>query len=393
MDLALERKRARNRGELLPIPPFHDVKTSNPMSSNEKKRLRDRRSQQTLRDKKLRHAAQLEEQVAHCKQHHNDQGVQRLLQVINGLRKQNEVLLTRQKGLKSLINSWETELDQPVATDASSHDLSSLYKQLSNREAQFSLQTNFNESMPEHGISNLLNAPISAKRTPSRAQSPSMEPLSAETTPVWNQIPPHSDDFSSTRTLVSCPWFVYPELIIPCPNTPNSPLDFLYGTKTNPLADMIFRTLQRRPIRDPERLSTGWLTYHFSRWIIAPSPETYGRLPVFLRPVQGQMTVPHPLVLDFMPWPKMRLNLIRRWHLYYKDKDDLFGFMACCVKIRWAWNEPILERNERNELCIKKAFYEMFMSESGWGLTPEFIRRYPDLVEGMDIDRIVIELL
>ncbi|KAJ5951248.1 uncharacterized protein N7479_009661 [Penicillium vulpinum] len=362
------------------------------MSSNEKKRLRDRRSQQTLREKKLRHAAQLEEKVAHCEQHHNDQSVQRLLQVIKGLRKQNDTLLTHQKSLKSLVNSWEIEPDESILSDHSRQDLSSLYTEISNREAQFALQTNFNESIPEQARNHFLNAPIPTVSTPSQIPSPCLEPLSDEHMPLWKQIPPHVDDFS-TKTLISCQWFLYPELIIPCPDVPNSPLDFLYGTKTNPLADMIHTALVRRPIRDPERLCTGWLTYHFSRWIIAPSPETYGRLPVFLRPVQGQMTLPHPLVLDFLPWPRIRLNLIRRWHLYSKDRDALFGFMACCVKIRWPWNETILERDERNELCIKKAFYDMFMSESGWGLTPEFIRRYPDLVEGMDISQIVIELL
>ncbi|KAJ5383200.1 Protein of unknown function DUF3425 [Penicillium concentricum] len=362
------------------------------MSSNEKKRLRDRRSQQTLREKKLRHVAQLEEQVAHCEEHHSDQGVQRLLQVINGLRKQNEVLIARQNNLKSLVNSWETELDEPAVTDDSSHGLSSLYEEINSREAQFALQTNFNESIPQHGISSLLNTPVSAASTPPKMQSPCLEPLSAETTPLWKQIPPHTDDFN-TRTMISCPWLVYPELILPCPDTPNSPLDLLYGTKTNALADMIHTALQRRPVRDPERLGTGWLTYHFSRWVIAPSPENYERLPVFLRPVQGQMTIPHPLVLDFMPWPRMRLNLIRRWHVYAKDRDYLFGLLACCVKLRWPWNEKVLERDERNELCIKKAFYDLFMSESGWGLTPDFIRRYPDLVEGMDINQVVIELL
>ncbi|CAI7676870.1 unnamed protein product [Penicillium discolor] len=372
-----------------PVFPRHQ--STKAMSSNEKKRLRDRRSQQTLREKKLRHISQLEEQVAHCEQNHSDQGVQRLLQVIEGLRKQNEALLKRQKSLKSLVDSWETELEEPAATDDSSHDLSSLYKEMSNREAQFSLQTNFHDSIPPIGISSLLNAPISAASTPRQKRSPSLEPLSAVTTPLWNQIPPHTDDFG-TRTMISCPWFLYPELIIPCPDVPNSPLDFIYGTKTNALADQIHTALQRRPVRDPERLGTGWLTYHFSRWVIAPSPETYGRLPAFLRPVQGQMTTPHPLVLDFMPWPRLRLNLIRRWHVYGKDRDGLFGFMACCVKLRWPWNETVLERNERNELCMKKAFYETIMSESGWGLTPEFIRRYPDLVEGMDINKIVVEL-
>jgi hypothetical protein len=130
-----------------------------------------------------------------------------------------------------------------------------------------------------------------------------------------------------------------------------------------------------------------------SRWILAASPATYEQLPLFLRPVQGQMQIAHPMVLDFLPWPKLRLNLIQRWHLYGNDRDGLFGMFACCVKIRWPWGEPILERDARNELEIKKSFYETFMSESGWGLTPEFIARYPDLMAGIDIATLVFEVV
>lgn len=380
-----------------PHPKFDDPYLptdlrSSSMSSAEKKRLRDRRSQQTLRDRKLQHTAQLEERVAHCEQHHSDQGVQLLLQVIKGLREENGTLYMRQRSLQCLIGSWETEQDKPAVTASSSQGLSSLYKEMSNREAQFSLQTNFNISTPQHGMTRGLSAPAFNPADPPQIKSPSLEALSSEITPVWKQIPPHNDDFSSTRTIISCPWFVYPELIVPCPDIPSSPLDLLYGTKTNPLADMIHTSLKRRPIRDPERLATGWLTYHFSRWILAPSPETFGRLPIFLRPVQGQMTIPHPLVLDFLPWPRMRLNLIKRWHLYADDRDDLFGMFACCVKIRWPWGEEILERDDQNELHIKKGFLDTFMSDRGWGLTPEFIRRYPDLLEGIDISQIVYEL-
>ncbi|KAJ5145483.1 uncharacterized protein N7515_000047 [Penicillium bovifimosum] len=335
------------------------------MSSAEKKRLRDRRSQQTLRDKKQRHAAELEEKVAHCEQHHSDQGVQRLLQVIQGLREQNETLRCRQNSLKSLVSSWETEQEElPVAAD-SNHDWSSLYKEMSNREAQFSLQTDPNISIlhGRQGIPSLLNDPLSAAATPPQIHSPSLEPVSSAS---WSQIPSHSDDLA-TGTEISCPWFAYLDQITPCPDSPSSPLDMLYGTKTNPLADMIHSALQRRPIRDPERLGFGWVIYHYSRWILRPTPETFARLPEFLRPVQGQMTIRHPMILDIVPWPRMRLNLIRRWHLYADERDDLFGMFACCVRIRWPWGERILERDERNELCIKKEFYDTFMRLGGWG--------------------------
>lgn len=364
------------------------------MSSAEKKRLRDRRSQQTFRDKKLQHTSKLEKQAAYCEQNHSDDGVQRLLQVITGLRKENEILRGRQEGLKSFINSWGTE-SNTITANHSSEDWPSFYKDLSTREAQFSFQASFNHPVSPIGLPNIINTPpsTSTMTTPPHMQLPSSESLPAETTPLWNQIPPHSDDFSSPQTIISCVWFLYPEQIIPCPDTPSSPLDILYGTKENALADMIHTALQRRPIRDPERLGIGWLSYHLSRWLLRPSRETYERLPHFLRPVQGQMEVRHPLVLDFLPWPRLRLNIIRRWHVYCNSRDDLFGMFACCVKIRWPWGEDILERDDTNELRIKKRFYDTFMNQNGWGLTPEFITRYPDLVEGMDIRELVFELV
>lgn len=99
------------------------------------------------------------------------------------------------------------------------------------------------------------------------------------------------------------------------------------------------------------------------------------------------------MALDFIPWPKVRLNLIQRWHVYRERRDELFGMLAICVKVRWPWGENILERNERNELCIRQSFYDTFMSESGWGLTSEFINKYPDLVAGADLASIIYEVI
>lgn len=355
-------------------------------ASADRKRLRDRRSQQTLRDKKARHIAKLEEQVAHCEQHHNDRAVERLLQTIKGLRMQNETLRLRQTRLRSLVNSWDESLD--VAEPAA------FYKKAA--------EDNASQLHPQESLCNGMTSSTGADTiiSPSFQPSPTTTPhplMTSVEIPTgndspWNQIPLHSDDLSNPKML-SLWWLAYPEQIIPCPNTPSSPLDILYGTKTNPLADMIHTGLQRRPIRDPERLGLGWLAYHLTRWIISPSPETYDRLPTFLRPTEDQIQVKHPVSVDNVPWPKMRQNMIHRWHVYAEHRDELFGMMACCVKLRWPWGVDILERNAENELCIKPKFYETFMNLQGWGLTPEFITQYPDLVAGMDMDSLVFTVL
>ncbi|KAJ6028810.1 Protein of unknown function DUF3425 [Penicillium herquei] len=339
------------------------------LSPTERKRQRDRRAQQNLRDKKLRYTASLEQQVAHCEEHHDEKGVKRLLEIIAGLRKQNETLLARQAALKGLVSSWDEKVQE----------------------------TNVPNPWLAQGIdsaepSNQTPGPVSENSVPLTMlkNDSSSNICSVETSP-WNKLPLYSDDFSDMKA-VSCPWFAYPDKINACPDTPDSPLDILYGSQTNTLANMIHIALERRPIRDPERLAIGWIIYHFSRWIVAPSPATYERLPSFLRPIEDQLTIPHPIALSGIPWPKVRSNMIRQWHIYDLNREAFFGMFACCIKIRWPWGVKVLERTDDNQLRIKPAFYDTFMREEGWGITTEFISRFPDLMTDVDVDSIVFTM-
>lgn len=347
------------------------------LSSSEKKRLRDRRAQQNSRDKKLRYQANLEGKVAHCERYHNEKGVKELLEIIASLRKENEAHSAREKALKHLIASWDKD---PQETGVSN---SWPYQYGTSEEPQSSPSEPIpTESAPLYCGKATTSPPSASSTLPTRpSHLSSIEP-------AWNKRPLYSDDFSDPKTL-HCPWFAYPAQVALCPDTPSSPLDILYGDHANMLANMIHLRLQMRPIRDPERLAMGWVIYHFSRWITAPSPENYERIPPFLRPIEDQMNTPHPIVLSWIPWPKVRLNIIRQWHLHDMDREVLFGLLSCCVKIRWPWGVKILERNDKNELCIKPAFYETFMKEEGWGITPEFISRFPNSMTDVDVSSII----
>lgn len=352
------------------------------LSSAERKRQRDRRAQQNLRDKKLRYQTNLEEKVAHCEQFHNEQAVQRLLEVITGLRKQNENYASRQEALKSLVGSWEEEPRQ----EPGKANLWLSQNSISSPENTCTLETL--ASMMANGSAPARNtAPVTTPETPVHVMTCQSVPSDR---PLWNRIPLYTDDFSDMKK-VSVPWFAFPEQIAACPDSP-SPLDILYGSKTNSLANMIHLALERRPIRDPERLAMGWSVYHFSRWAASPSPESYARVPPYLRPTEEQLTIPHPFALGGVPWPKIRSNMIHQWHLHDMDRDSLFGMLACCVKIRWPWGVKILERTDDNELRMKPAFYEIFMKEDGWGITPEFMERFPELMTGVDVDSIIFKI-
>lgn len=94
--------------------------------------------------------------------------------------------------------------------------------------------------------------------------------------------------------------------------------------------------------------------------------------------------------IDILPWPQLRSNLARNWHKY--DYVELQGYMSCCMKVRWPWGKAILGRDEEDNLVIRKEYVDLFSRESGWGLTPEFINRYPELLEGIDIEVVTFHI-
>ncbi|OJJ67247.1 hypothetical protein ASPBRDRAFT_69297 [Aspergillus brasiliensis CBS 101740] len=326
------------------------------LSSAEKKRLRDRRAQQTLRTKKQQYTTQLEDKVAHCERYHDDSGTQHLLQVIEGLQRENQVLRTRQEGLKTLITSWE-------------------------------------DPSPPHLLhpqppTQLPLPPIHSTTTTSSSPQPNKED-SDSISPLYSLLPLHSDFPSLNPSLI---WLTLPpSTITSCPPSPH-PLDLLYGTKTNPLANTIYISSLRRPLRDPERLAFGWLGYHYTKWLLNPNPETFAQLPTFMHPVEEQLRIAHPTSLDLIIWPEIRVTLIREWEVYARQRDDLFGFLACCMKVRWPWGESLLERDEGNELVMKTRFKEVIMCKEGWGITREFVGVWPDVVRGVDVGEVLMEI-
>ncbi|RAL09761.1 bZIP transcription factor [Aspergillus homomorphus CBS 101889] len=368
------------------------------LTSVEKKRLRDRRAQQNSRSKKLHHISQLEEriarleeQVAYCRQHHTDEGFYQRTEEMKSLRRHNESLLAQQRQLKSLVQSWDLDLlDSPTAPTRA------FYRPVGDNEVA--------RPPPPTAVSFSPIDPLEASRRtlpipPIPPILPPLPPLGVTMTPtpgptdspspLWKRIPLNNDDPSAPYMS----FLAYPEQIRASPDSPASPLDLLYGSKTNVLADLVYRTTKRRPLRDPERLACGWLAYHLFKWIFSPSPSRFARLPTFMLSVSDQINIPHLSSIDLMIWPEIRSNLIRRWHIYEGQRDDLFGFLSCCIKVRWPWGESILERDDQDQLRIRRSFYETFMTIEGWGLTPDVIRSYPSILTGVDLPSIVYEVL
>lgn len=382
------------------------------LSSSERKRLRDRKAQKTLREKRERHIKGLEDRVAHCELHHGDNGTQQLLATVANLRQENDLFRARQERLRKMIASWDSDddieaaLPSQQAPSSTGIDLSNSPQVVlpSFHRPDGALVASSGRTVPGQGPPSSYNAPSlgsfrlgptdrrtilqscspqDTTTTGSVTPEPIHPPRPSNAVPGWQLVPPTEYSHGVLFSPPTCPWLARPDLVSASPSHP-SPLDILHGTRRNFLADQIHRAIRRRAVRDAECLALGWLIYSYSKWFVSPSPSAYSRLARFQRPVMAQLRQGHPASLDLIPWPQMRVNFIKNWTKY--DLVEFTGYMSCCTKLRWPWGEDMLERDEDDNLQMRQEFSDVFTQESGWGLTTEFIEKYPELLEGMDVE-------
>lgn len=331
---------------------------SSALDSLSKKRARDRRAQHNLRKKREAHINTLYQRITDL-----ETEVQSLREGLYGLRRENELLKSRQSSISPHLSDWGDPLLSQVASfpcDTSTSNTVDadprMVPTLETSSSQSSVHVHSTES------------------TQTRPQI--MQDLTSS--PRWKIMPVHVD--GDIMTDLTCLWVNKPEIVCGSPEFPR-PIDLLYGSKTNYLAHVVSSATRRWPFRDPERLAAGWLTYRLLRWISQPSERRFALLQGFQAPVSEQLCSPHPYYVDFVMWPGLRANMVKYQHIY--DPHDVVGMLTCCIKVRWPWNEPILEPGDDGELVLRPDFRDMFTNISGWGLTKEFFERFPLLCQDL----------
>ncbi|OAL38852.1 hypothetical protein AYO20_02058 [Fonsecaea nubica] len=477
--------------------PYHTTTMhDNTMTSAERKRLRDRRAQQKLREKRDSQMKLLEDQVSYCKQNHGSIAVSVLVEKIHTLELENRFLQRQQETMMGLAGSLQRTANHMVASmhqspPASVVDTTLSYEDQmapsshagtkstepgcpqmsgilctsdmaatgtmrsadepqqgpdrqplpgevpfprspdstrilqSSSDALCTLTGNLDsgrywvstsdhppdpfltefDNSPQDGdesaagtlLSHLKPSqqmPRSSMRLPhpnhsrSRAcnqsdSSPSFANPRTPSLPRWSLTP--NNTLEDPLSKVSSPWFSSPSAVATSPDEPE-PLDLLFGSRQNFLANSIHTALRKSRVAEPERLAIGWLLYVLSKWRVHPTPESFARISPFLWPIPEQIQQAHSVNLDMILWPALRLNLIRMADM--AQLPNIFDMMSCCLKVRWPWGQEILESSENDGLKMRDEFYKVFSRVEGWGLTPEFINAYPNLLDGLSVDSV-----
>ena len=205
--------------------------------------------------------------------------------------------------------------------------------------------------------------------------------------------------------------------------------------RPHPLSKMMTDILSKFPAihRLPEQVATLYLMYLMMRWQIDPSQESYDRLPEWLCPRPSQLFTPHPIWVDYLPWPRMRDKIIANQSAYpfenhfipytttlslnwpYEDLDCLLDTSTNRPPTATTMNPQTpsstttpptstttttttpgpttssapTARDEtvESEIIINPIFERHFRNPNNWSLGPAFARAHPELAaaEGVRI--------
>lgn len=381
--------------------------------SDVKKRQRDRRSQQALRDRHKNHVQDLEQKLSVCKKDHKPDTIRNLTAEIDSLRRENEILKAQQNQIRSLVSTWAPRCDSlstPMSgtvVDNTGQNTGELYSpaprspserngpdQQSHPQSHLSshhteIADNLEDKVlpstaelfdfPFLDLFDLDNAQHPEPDGEIAQSQPFLEPLIPPVYP-WNIIPlSHSFQASLEAKPRSLDWLSYPEIIASCPQVPAA-LDLLYQTRQNFLANAIAQRSRKR-VADIERLGFGLLVYVYCKWVISPSPETFSHIPKFLWPVESQLRIPHSNALDLVIWPSLRMSIIEK--MSHLNMEPALEMLSRCIKMRWDTAEDPLEPGPDGTLIFRRKFLDALMSMGGWTISKEFVDLYPDLAQGL----------
>lgn len=141
--------------------------------------------------------------------------------------------------------------------------------------------------------------------------------------------------------------------------------------------------------RDPERLAVLYGMYYITRWFLCPCEPCLGHCPDYCRPCPEASEYPHPVWIDWLPWPSMRRKLILARTPGTQIKfDDFFVTFTYTMSVNWPYPQsscitttPSNIPGEPPVVELSQPFIDHIRRLENWSLGPEFASNFPELVD------------
>jgi hypothetical protein len=131
----------------------------------------------------------------------------------------------------------------------------------------------------------------------------------------------------------------------------------------------------------PEQVAVLYTMFLLMRWQIYPTQENYERLPEWFTPRPTQLLQPHPVWMDYVPWPAMRDRIITSYQNY--PFENWFIPFTRDLSVNWPYEatDCLLSAGDSDELAINPVFERHMRNLSNWSLGPCFAETYPALAD------------
>ncbi|KAL5333303.1 hypothetical protein BJX70DRAFT_381411 [Aspergillus crustosus] len=163
------------------------------------------------------------------------------------------------------------------------------------------------------------------------------------------------------------------------PRTPSLVHVFRPTSTDNPVIQILGLVFsQVRPANVRTLFGCYVLMYRFLRWRLCPDEETQRDVPPWLYPTEIQKTIPHPVCIDFLPWPGLRDRLIRNSQQIQDTRHSVILYMRT-IHFQWPEDQDFIYTSENGELMTTQGFETGLYSYENWQVSPEWAATFPKL--------------
>jgi hypothetical protein len=165
----------------------------------------------------------------------------------------------------------------------------------------------------------------------------------------------------------------------PLPRTPSLPSMLLLRTPEENVATLLITGfLQQYKSKSIEQLLGSYLLgYRYMRWRMFPCHETIRDVPTWLLPTEIQESHPHPLVVDYIAWPRMRDYLCT--HGSEDPRLSLTSYFES-VELLWPASRPMFAQGEGGQVSLSPDFEAVVGDLASWRLGPPWSQELPHLM-------------
>ncbi|KAL4805665.1 hypothetical protein BDV18DRAFT_152413 [Aspergillus unguis] len=169
------------------------------------------------------------------------------------------------------------------------------------------------------------------------------------------------------------------------PRTPSLVHVFRPTSTDNPVIQILGLVFsQVRPANVRTLFACYVVMYRFLRWRLCPDEETQRDVPSWLYPTEIQKTVPHPVCIDFLPWPGLRDRLIHKADQKQDPRHSVIMYMRS-IHFRWPEDQEFIFTNENGELMPTQSFENGLYAYENWQVSSEWAAMFPKLKKYVNI--------